>query len=366
VGIFLPPFALARRSRNALGMLAAFTGVLAIGCAGKLTDASDGDGGADAASCGTGPCDDPPSCAPGGDGLTNCNTGSESCCTSLAVPGGTYDRSYPFSGNGPRLGDPATVSGFRLDKYEVTVGRFRQFVRAWNGGWTPAAGSGKHSYLNDGRGLADVSAEQDAGTVYERGWDPADDSDVSPTDSNLASCGIDSTWTPSAAASEKLPIGCVNWYEAYAFCIWDGGFLPTEAEWEYAAVGGSQQREYPWGSAAPGTENQYSIYGCYYPSGSGVCDGTVSHIAPVGTPVAGAGTWGQLDLAGNVSEWTLDSFAPDYVSPCTDGAYLASSSDRVSRGGFAEAPAIVLTGAVRSPGPPTSRIVGGIRCARAP
>ena len=46
------------------------------------------------------------------------------------------------------------------------------------------------------------------------------------------------------------PRETVNWYEAIAFCAWDGGFLPTETEWHYAASGGSAQRAYPWSSPA--------------------------------------------------------------------------------------------------------------------
>ena len=81
----------------------------------------------------------PPSCAPGGPGMTDCGPG-ESCCTSLGVTGGMYFRTYRNNGSGPTgTNDPAKVSDFRLDKYLVTVGRYRQFAAAWTGGWRPAA-----------------------------------------------------------------------------------------------------------------------------------------------------------------------------------------------------------------------------------
>ena len=73
----------------------------------------------------------PRSCAAGGDGLSNCGATAESCCTSLPITGGTYNRTYTNSGTGPSgEADPASVSSYDLDKYLVTVGRFRQFVRA--------------------------------------------------------------------------------------------------------------------------------------------------------------------------------------------------------------------------------------------
>jgi hypothetical protein len=56
-------------------------------------------------------------------------------------------------------------------KYEVTVGRFRQFVNAFNVGWIPAPGSGKHSHLNGGLGLVHAGASTaDGAIVYESGW----------------------------------------------------------------------------------------------------------------------------------------------------------------------------------------------------
>ena len=101
-------------------------------------------------------------------GLLACHAAPARRTTSLEVPGGTYDRTYTNDGGGPTgQADPASVSGFRLDKNLVTVGRFRQFVAASVAGWVPAAGSGKHTHLNGGQGLTNSG-----GPGYEPGWDP--------------------------------------------------------------------------------------------------------------------------------------------------------------------------------------------------
>jgi sulfatase modifying factor 1 len=316
------------------------------------------------------------SCVPGGLGMTNCGpggSGSESCCTSLEVTGGTFNRTYSTNTPGTVTGPAAaaTVSSFQLDKYDVTVGRFRQFVKAWNSGsgYTPAKTSGRHTHLHDGQGLVDSSMSlPDGGVAYETGWNTDWNSDIDPTDANLASCKSGyQTWTSSAGDNENLPITCENWYEAYAFCIWDGGFLPSEAEWEYAAAGGSDQREYPWGWTDPGTTNQYAIYGCYFHgTGSNTCTGT-TNFAPVGTPDAGAGVWGQLDLVGNVWQWTMD-WETGYVIPCSDCAYLTDAGGltlQALRGGNLNRPEQSLTPWNLQGYAPNSRLYTyGVRCAR--
>jgi formylglycine-generating enzyme required for sulfatase activity len=283
------------------------------------------------------------------------------------VTGATFNRTYVNDGDGGAGGvDPASVSSFRLDKYEVTVGRFRQFVAAWKGGWVPPPGSGKHTHVHTGQGLEDSSKP---GT-FEAGWVATDDGNVAPTDASLA-CDQYTTWTASAGGNENLPMSCANWFEAYAFCSWDGGFLPSDAEWEFAAAGGAQQREYPWGSTAPGSASQYAIYDCYYPTGSpGNCNG-IGSLANVGTATAGGGAWGQLDLAGSVYEWTLDWYA-SFVDPCLDCAFVTPPSNptpsvRACRGGSYNLPAFDITPITRnSEVPDRSTSILGFRCARTP
>ena len=200
----------------------------------------------------------------------------EDCCASTLVQGGPFNRN-----NDPSY--PATISDFRLDRFEITVGRFRKFVSAWNAGFRPAEGAGKHAYLNGGKGLAAAAGG------YETGWDArwTDNVPLTPEEWNqvLASCGTSyEEWTPAPDSNETRPITCVTLYEVDAFCIWDGGFLPSDAEWSYAAVGGSEQRSYPWGSAAP--DDSYAVFGP-----SGIVSLAVGSKSPKGD-----GRYGQADL----------------------------------------------------------------------
>jgi sulfatase modifying factor 1 len=173
---------------------------------------------ADASAYDSGPESPMQSCVPGGPGMTNCGpggNGTESCCTTLEVIGGSYYRTYDLGDGGYPLppadggptgeGDPATVSTFRLDKYDVTVGRFRQFVSAWNAGWHPVVGSGKHAYLNSGNGLNATKGG------YEPGWIAAYDEGVAPTDTNLSCDPAFPTWTSVAGGHENSESVCHLW-----------------------------------------------------------------------------------------------------------------------------------------------------------
>jgi len=310
------------------------------------------------------PPSEPKSCQVPATGTTQCGASGESCCTSLAVPAGTYSRTYTNDGSGPTgEADPAQIGAFRLDKYLITVGRFRQFVAATAAGWAPARGAGTHTHLNGGQGLANSG-----GPGYEPGWDDVDTSELATTSaawSFALNCEASfQTWTDVPGANEALPMNCIDWYDAYAFCIWDGGFLPSEAEWEYAAAGGDEQREYPWGSASPGTQNLYAISNCNYPTGSRMCM-SVENVAPVGTASMGAGRWGQLDLAGSLAEWNLDWLAD--FKPCVDCVFLTDFSYRVVKGGsFGTDTENLFPPSRVGDTPPSRNAFYGARCARSP
>jgi formylglycine-generating enzyme required for sulfatase activity len=268
--------------------------------------------------------------------------GGDDCCAWTVLPAGAYDR----TGKG---GYDASVSAFGLDTYEVTVGRFRAFVAEYAPDMTPAcAGRNAHD-PNDPGWYARWKAEL-------------------PEDRNALvdglMCGTDPTWTADAGDNENRPINCLTWYEAQAFCIWDHGRLPTEAEWIYAAVGGSQARKYPWGSTVPNLDTKLATYGCLYPTGASKCVDDAVNISPVGRSSAGNARWGQADMAGNLLEWVLD-FDGDRESDCHDCAILNTGLSRVIKGSSYFGDATELTNDTRqTSGPTVSEEDYGVRCAR--
>jgi sulfatase modifying factor 1 len=299
---------------------------------------------------------EPPSCAGGGDGASECGiaTDPKSCCASLAVPGGLFHRSYDDVTYKDES-NPATVAAFRLDQFEVTVGRFRKFVKAVEAGWVPPAGGGKHLHLNGGQGLATTSGGFEQG--WSSSWPLASQADDWNT--NLVTCDPPhATWSPTPAKLEAHPINCVNWFEAYAFCIYDEAFLPSEAEWNFAAAGGSMQRLYPWSN--PGTSKELTCNLATYNDDAGCSAGT----NPVGEKPLGDGLYGQADLAGNVRELVLDTYAP-YPPTCDNCVNLSEAGDSTNRGGsYTSVPHYLAVSYRGADSERNSNL--GLRCARSP
>jgi formylglycine-generating enzyme len=270
-------------------------------------------------------------------------SGTDDCCKSLLVPGGTFYRGYDAVDFNDK-DYPATLADFYLDKYEITVSRFRRFVNAGKGTVAdpPAAGDGAHPLI--------------VGSGWNSIWSSYLPADTDGLKAFMSSCAYYPTWTETADSNETMPMNCMDWYTMFAFCAWDGARLATEAELSYAASGGSEQRYFPWSIPATSTtiDDSYAVY-----CGEGCSVAKVGSKSPKGD-----GKWGHSDLSGNLWEWTLDSFAEPYANPCSNCAELVGYA-KVARGGHFGSREPELRTAFRENNDPVFRGDGiGARCAR--
>lgn len=256
------------------------------------------------------------------------------------VPGGPFQRgSEEFDDTDPVR--QIEISPFCMDVTEVTNADFVAFLDSRAAGGSPNAD-------DDGNPLFDF--EDDDDEVPER---IADDGDGYAIEEGY----------------EMHPVVEVWVWSGEAFCAAGGKRLPTEAEWEKAARGDQDERQWPWGDEAPTCET-----GNVRPSPEE--PPCVDDTMPVGSYPDNVSPYGLVDMAGNVAEWVRDWYDPDYyatspdVDPpgATSGTYefgYGLDDARVSRGGNFPGPLELTKVYAREPNPAEGNSNGiGFRCVR--
>jgi len=115
----------------------------------------------------------------------------------------------------------------------------------------------------------------------------------------------------SIVGKENHPVVHIAYEDALAYCKWVGRRLPTEAEWEYAARGGSRNTIYSWGNNLAKLKTQANSWEGNFPVENTKVDGFEKR-APVKSYPANA--FGLYDMAGNVWEWTSDWYNSNYYT----------------------------------------------------
>jgi len=260
----------------------------------------------------------------------------ETCPEMVDLPGGSFlmgssedeDGHYPIEG--PR--HDVSVAAFALGRYEVTRGEFARFI--------------------------EETGHETGACTY---WRPEFVASLSPHDLALHN--------PSHQHRETLehPITCISWHDAKAYIGWlrdktgKAYRLPSEAEWEYAARGGTRSR-YPWGNdLAPACDHanghdETSLETNDFNWETLPCSDGFGLTAPVGSFAANG--FSLYDMTGNVAEWVEDGYHPTYDGAPLDGRSWSSAdtSLHVLRGGSWESEPRDLRSASRIWSRPGSRL----------
>jgi formylglycine-generating enzyme required for sulfatase activity len=240
------------------------------------------------------------------------------------VIGTDSDVGFPQDGEGPAR--EGTVDPFWIYKHAVSVGEFVKFVRATD--YTTDAERYGWSFVFENF-VPESDHEHVIHNVQAAPWWVAVDG---------------ATWVrpfgPSFNVFEKRdklnhPVTHVSWRDARAYAAWAEKWLPTEAEWEYAARGGLSEKRYPWGDElTPDGQHRCNIWQGHFPERNTGVDGYVRTV-PVDEYESNG--FGLHNVAGNVWEWCADWFSSDYhTTDAWDSENPrgpTNGSQRVMRGG---------------------------------
>ena len=152
---------------------------------------------------------------------------------------------------------------------------------------------------------------------------------------------------PSHYTRADLPVDSATWFEADRYCKKLSKRLPTEAEWEYAARGGSTTHFY-WGNTVKGSEANLCDTNCVLNTRVASINDGYSGPAPPGK--FPANPYGLHDMAGNLAEWTNDWMNENYyrISPKDNPPGSHPTTAKVVRGGGWESTAGFLRSSNRA------------------